>query len=78
MKSDGRPATREDLLLVLADLDTVLVRASYITTTLRTAISDVVMETASENMMMSEPLYEVEQCECPNGYEGTSCEVTVN
>ena len=63
--------------MVLADLDLILVKASYYSTTLRSSISDVVMETASETVMMSEPLYEVEQCECPSGYEGSSCEVTL-
>uniref|UniRef100_H2XYT0 Ig-like domain-containing protein n=3 Tax=Ciona intestinalis TaxID=7719 RepID=H2XYT0_CIOIN len=32
------------------------------------------METASESVLMTEPAMEVEQCVCPAGYEGLSCE----
>ena len=74
-KSDGRPATREHLLMALADVEYIMIRATYPTTTLRTSISDVSMETASESVLMSEPALEVEQCVCPDGYEGLSCEV---
>ena len=61
--------------MVLADLEAILIRATYSTSTLRTSISDVAMEIASESVLMSEPAYQVEQCDCPNGYEGSSCEV---
>ena len=74
-RANGQPATREHLLMVLADLESVLLRASFSSAILRTSISNVVMETASESMLMANPVYDVEHCECPNGYEGTSCEV---
>lgn len=61
--------------MVLADLETILIRATYSTTILRSSISDVAMEIASEGDLMTEPAYEVERCDCPNGYEGLSCEV---
>ena len=73
---NGQPATREQLLLALADVDTILIRATYSDTTRRTSISNVAMETATDSQLMTEPAYEVEQCVCPDGYEGMSCEVS--
>nr|CAB3254668.1 basement membrane-specific heparan sulfate proteoglycan core protein-like [Phallusia mammillata] len=73
-RADGQAATREHLLMALADVEEILIQATYSTTTLRTTISQVTMETASESAIMSEPALEVEHCVCPDGYEGLSCE----
>lgn len=61
--------------MALADVEEILIQASYSTTTMRSTITNVVMETASESDLMSEPALEVEHCVCPDGYEGLSCEV---
>ena len=61
--------------MALADVDSILIRATYDQSTRRTTISDVAMDTASDNQLMTEPAYEVEQCRCPTGYRGTSCQV---
>nr|XP_018666843.1 basement membrane-specific heparan sulfate proteoglycan core protein [Ciona intestinalis] len=73
-RADGQPATREHLLMVLADVETILIRATFSSSMLRTSLSSISMETASESVLMTEPAMEVEQCVCPAGYEGLSCE----
>ena len=62
--------------MALADVDLILIRATYDQFTRRTTISDFAMDTASDSQLMTEPAYEVEQCQCPAGYRGTSCQVS--
>lgn len=69
------PATREHLMMVLADLDDVLIRASYSTEMRSSSISDVSMEVAVPNYSGLAQALEVEQCRCPPGYQGLSCQV---
>ncbi|XP_027563221.1 basement membrane-specific heparan sulfate proteoglycan core protein-like, partial [Neopelma chrysocephalum] len=45
-RPDGQPATREHLLMALADLDEILIRATYSTSTASAGIADVAMDTA--------------------------------
>ncbi|ETE56736.1 hypothetical protein L345_17552, partial [Ophiophagus hannah] len=45
-RPDGQPATREHLLMALADLDEVLIRATHSTDMLSAGITGVSMETA--------------------------------
>lgn len=71
------PATREHLMMVLADLDDILIRASYSSEMRSSSISDVVMEVAVPNYSGLAQALEVEQCRCPPGYQGLSCEVIV-
>lgn len=74
-RPDGMPATREHLMMVLADLDDILIRASYSTEMRSSSISDVSMEVAVPNYSGLTPALEVEQCRCPPGYQGLSCQV---
>lgn len=69
------PATREHLMMVLADLDDVLIRASYSTEMHSSSISDISMEVAVPNYSGLAQALEVEQCRCPPGYQGLSCQV---
>ncbi|XP_058499022.1 basement membrane-specific heparan sulfate proteoglycan core protein isoform X3 [Solea solea] len=73
-RPDGMPATREHLLMVLADLDDILIRASYSSEMRSSSISDVSMEVAVPNYSGLAQALEVEQCRCPPGYKGLSCE----
>ncbi|XP_048872622.1 basement membrane-specific heparan sulfate proteoglycan core protein isoform X11 [Brienomyrus brachyistius] len=73
-RPDGMPATREHLLMVLADLDDILIRASYYTDMRSTSISDVSMEVAVPNYTGLTQALEVEECRCPPGYQGLSCQ----
>ncbi|XP_058849388.1 basement membrane-specific heparan sulfate proteoglycan core protein-like isoform X4 [Acipenser ruthenus] len=73
-RPDGMQATREHLMMVLADLDEILVRASYSTDMLSTSISGVSMEVAVPTPTSLPQALEVEQCGCPPGYQGLSCQ----
>ncbi|KAJ8260293.1 hypothetical protein GJAV_G00179310 [Gymnothorax javanicus] len=73
-RPDGMPATREHLMMVLSDLDEILIRASYHTDMLSASISDVRMEVAGLSYNGGAPALEVEQCLCPAGYQGLSCQ----
>nr|XP_039259403.1 basement membrane-specific heparan sulfate proteoglycan core protein-like isoform X1 [Styela clava] len=74
-RADGQPATREHLLMALADLEYLLIRASYSTSISESTISYIFMETASgEELDGTDFAYEVEHCTCPDGYGGLSCE----
>ncbi|XP_029911416.1 basement membrane-specific heparan sulfate proteoglycan core protein isoform X2 [Myripristis murdjan] len=73
-RPDGMPATREHLMMVLADLDDILIRASYSSEMRSSSISDVSMEVAVPNYSGLAQALEVEQCRCPPGYQGLSCQ----
>ncbi|XP_061114862.1 basement membrane-specific heparan sulfate proteoglycan core protein-like isoform X3 [Conger conger] len=73
-RPDGMPTTREHLMMVLADLDDVLIRASSYTDMLSASISDIRMEVAVPNYSGLAQALEVEQCRCPPGYQGLSCQ----
>uniref|UniRef100_A0A8C7HEZ4 Heparan sulfate proteoglycan 2 n=1 Tax=Oncorhynchus kisutch TaxID=8019 RepID=A0A8C7HEZ4_ONCKI len=73
-RPDGMPATREHLMMVLADLDDILVRASYYTEMRSSSISEVSMEVAVPNYSGRAQALEVEQCRCPPAYQGLSCQ----
>ncbi|XP_026092563.1 basement membrane-specific heparan sulfate proteoglycan core protein-like isoform X5 [Carassius auratus] len=73
-RPDGMPATREHLMMVLADLDDILIRASYHTEMRSSSISGVLMDTAVPEYTGLAQALEVEQCQCPPGYHGLSCQ----
>ncbi|XP_036068750.1 basement membrane-specific heparan sulfate proteoglycan core protein isoform X6 [Oryzias melastigma] len=73
-RPDGIPANREHLMMVLADLDDILIRASYSADMRSSSISDVSMEIAVPNYSGLAQALEVEQCNCPPGYQGLSCQ----
>ncbi|XP_069775261.1 basement membrane-specific heparan sulfate proteoglycan core protein isoform X3 [Narcine bancroftii] len=73
-RPDGQPATREHLLMVLADLDEILIRATYSTDMISTSLSDVSMEIAVPFYTNRPQALEVEECRCPPGYQGLSCQ----
>ncbi|PIO28616.1 hypothetical protein AB205_0082730 [Aquarana catesbeiana] len=73
-RPDGQQATREHLMMALADLDEVLIRASYSTDMLSSSITGVIMETAGPAYTRLPQALEVEECRCPLGYKGLSCQ----
>ncbi|KAM9630106.1 basement membrane-specific heparan sulfate proteoglycan core protein isoform 9-T9 [Morphnus guianensis] len=73
-RPDGQPATREHLLMALADLDEILIRATYSTSTAASSIADVAMDMAVPPQPGLPPAPEVEECRCPPGYHGLSCQ----
>lgn len=78
---DRQPATREHLLMALADLSDVLIKAGAgsskgaTTSLVRVSLDHAVSANKSPNGVRA---LEVEECECPIGYVGTSCEVSLN
>nr|XP_033778769.1 basement membrane-specific heparan sulfate proteoglycan core protein isoform X4 [Geotrypetes seraphini] len=73
-RPDGQQATREHLMMVLADLDEILIRATYSTDMVSAGISGVSMETAAPTHTSFPRALEVEECQCPPGYTGLSCQ----
>lgn len=72
----GAPVTREQLMVVLRDLNAIYVRANYWDGTIISRLSDVYLTMAdddSDNYNLYEEL-SVEKCQCPPGYNGHSCE----
>ncbi|KAJ7306581.1 hypothetical protein JRQ81_009947, partial [Phrynocephalus forsythii] len=73
-RPDGQPATREHLMMALADLDEILIRATYATDMVSAAIAGVSLETALPAYSGLGRALEVEECQCPPGYQGLSCQ----
>lgn len=75
-RTGPRPASHADLLTVLSNLQYILVRASLKETVDEVQISDVSLDTAVPQETGQRSVDEVEVCRCPEGYRGTSCEVS--
>lgn len=72
---DGNPINREHLLMTLADVSDIFIKATYTTTTDEAALSYVALDTTSKHYTGTNArAVEVEQCTCPPGHQGTSCE----
>ena len=71
----GSTVTREDLMRVLSNLESIEIRATYSYNMASTALSNVVMDTAVARNTGQEQPRDVEECRCPEGYKGSSCEV---
>lgn len=72
---DGNRINREHLLMTLADVSDIFIKATYTTTTDEAALSQVSLDTASPHFTGSYVrAIEVEQCQCPRGFQGLSCE----
>ena len=69
------PASREDLLSVLSDVAAILIRASFTDEMEATYIKKVSLDDAVRHYTPNGLVMEVEECRCPMGYEGLSCEV---
>ncbi|KAK7494115.1 hypothetical protein BaRGS_00014588, partial [Batillaria attramentaria] len=74
VRMDGEPANREHLLMALADLDFILIRATYTRDTAEAGLSDVSLDIAENRRTGQDRAVAVEQCNCPAGYRGLSCE----
>lgn len=72
---DGNAVNRPYLLMALADVSDIFIKATYTTTTDEASLSQVILDTASQyNTGSNARAVEVEQCSCPVGHQGTSCE----
>lgn len=57
-------------------MDSILIRATLKEGVSEVALSDVSLDTAVQQQTGQEIVNDVELCRCPEGYTGTSCEVT--
>ncbi|XP_072758589.1 basement membrane-specific heparan sulfate proteoglycan core protein isoform X17 [Anoplolepis gracilipes] len=73
-RNDGTQADREHLLMALADVRAIRIKATYTTHTDEAALSFVSLDTAEKYNTGKARAVEVEECTCPNGYRGLSCE----
>lgn len=73
--NDGTSANRQHLLMALADIEAIYIKATYSTTAEEVALSQVSLDTATSNYRSNaQRAVEVEQCGCPHGHQGLSCE----
>lgn len=68
-------ASRADLLTVLSNVESILVRATLKERTTTAHLSDVFLDTAVQLNTGKGVVSDIEICRCPEGYTGTSCEV---
>ncbi|XP_068986153.1 basement membrane-specific heparan sulfate proteoglycan core protein-like isoform X27 [Bombus flavifrons] len=73
-RNDGTQADREHLLMALADIRAIRIKATYTTHTDEAALSLVSLDTAEKYNTGRTRAVEVEECSCPVGYKGLSCE----
>ncbi|XP_024080868.1 basement membrane-specific heparan sulfate proteoglycan core protein isoform X3 [Cimex lectularius] len=73
-RDDGGEVNRETFLMALSDIQSIYIKATYTTHTLRAALLSISMSTATSRNTGRETVQGVEQCVCPEGYVGTSCE----
>lgn len=78
-KSPGAPesrASREEIMMVLEDIENILIKIQYNEGTLNTSITNIEMDSAATPDSGFGAAVYVEQCSCPVGYSGSSCEVS--
>lgn len=61
----------------LSHIDAILIRAAYNTQMATSSILDVSLDTAVPHNTGQGAVLVVEECTCPSGYAGTSCEVSI-
>ncbi|XP_049267535.1 basement membrane-specific heparan sulfate proteoglycan core protein-like isoform X2 [Rhipicephalus sanguineus] len=67
-------ATREDIMLVLQNVEGIFIRARFDSELAESSIHGLEMDSASYSSPKNPPAASVEQCSCPTGYTGNSCE----
>ena len=58
----------------LANIETFLIRATYFEQTAHAVLGSLTLDTAVQYNTGGDRAESVEQCQCPAGYEGLSCE----
>ncbi|XP_065189504.1 laminin-like protein epi-1 [Sycon ciliatum] len=69
----GSPATRNQLMIALRDVEWILIKATHASTVSLSRIWDIELETADVSGT-GRAANEVEQCSCPQNYTGSSCQ----
>ncbi|XP_064486972.1 laminin subunit alpha-like [Ornithodoros turicata] len=71
----GRKVTREQLMMVLVNLEGLYIRGAYFHPALEVRVTNIAMDIALNNYVQnSQQALTVEQCHCPPNYRGSSCE----
>ncbi|XP_035223568.1 laminin subunit alpha-like, partial [Stegodyphus dumicola] len=71
----GRDVTREQMMMLLENLDHLLIRGSYFHPAVEIRLAHVLLDTGDENFVADAPqALRVELCQCPPSYIGNSCE----
>lgn len=70
----GRPVQRAEMLQTLASLEAVLLQTVYNTKMASVGLSDIVLDTTVTHTTIHGRAHSVEECRCPIGYSGLSCE----
>ncbi|XP_049312042.1 basement membrane-specific heparan sulfate proteoglycan core protein isoform X28 [Bactrocera dorsalis] len=73
-RPDGQVVNREHLLMTLSKIDAIYIKATYTTSTKDGQLTQVSLDIATQNNIGTPRAYEVEECRCPVGYIGLSCE----
>ncbi|XP_070074540.1 basement membrane-specific heparan sulfate proteoglycan core protein isoform X24 [Drosophila takahashii] len=74
-KPDGRKGTREDIMMILANVDNILIRLGYLDSTAREVdLINIALDSAGSADQGLGSASLVEKCTCPPGYVGDSCE----
>ncbi|XP_034241184.1 basement membrane-specific heparan sulfate proteoglycan core protein-like isoform X2 [Thrips palmi] len=73
-RQDGQKVDRAHMLMALSSLEEILIKATYTTSTLEAALLSVSLDIAEERNTGQERALAVEQCVCPLGHQGLSCE----
>lgn len=77
-KSDREPeniASREEIMMALEDVDNILIKLQYNEGVLNTSLTNIEMDSAAAPNSGLGAASFVEECICPVGYAGYSCEV---
>ncbi|XP_071808051.1 laminin subunit alpha-like isoform X2 [Asterias amurensis] len=69
----ARTVTREDMMVILAGISSIQIRAQYYNKIYDASLSNVAMDVTKKDGTGS-PAFKVERCRCPTGYTGLSCE----
>lgn len=67
-------ATRHDILTVLSNIESILIRATLQEDSTAVSIGDIILGTAVTTNSGSARTSDIEVCQCPDGYTGNSCE----
>ncbi|XP_037089474.1 basement membrane-specific heparan sulfate proteoglycan core protein-like [Pollicipes pollicipes] len=73
-RHDGVRVDREHLMMALADLEYIIIKAAHFRGASRSTLSNVQLDVASPRATGQARAHAVEKCSCPVGYKGLSCE----
>ncbi|KAG8142217.1 hypothetical protein E2320_006163 [Naja naja] len=73
-KESGASVSREELLLALQNLEAIMIQTMYDNRMATVGLSNIVMDTTTTEVTGLGVAHHVEECRCPVGYSGLSCE----